>query len=92
MADRLGDGPIEPRYHALMNALANGIEEVLNGPKGETPRETGFVLLCFPFTNAEGGTDGRCNYISNASRQDIVVLLREQLARFEGMPEASGRA
>ena len=88
----LGDAPVEPKYQHVMNALARGIDEILNGPKGEAPRQNGFVLLMFPFTGADGGTDGRCNYISNAAREDIVVLLKEQLARFEGMPEAKGRA
>jgi hypothetical protein len=33
-----------------------------------------------------------CNYISNARREDVIMLLKEQLARFEGQPEVSGRA
>lgn len=80
----LGDAPIEPEYEQMMNALAHGINEILNG---NGPKETGFVLMMFNFGDA-----GRCNYISNARREDIVVLLREQLARFEGMPEARGTA
>lgn len=36
---------------------------------------------------------GRCNYISNgADRRDIVSLLREQAARFEGSPDITGRS
>jgi hypothetical protein len=34
----------------------------------------------------------RCNYISNGRREDVVVLLKEQLARFEGSPDVTGRA
>ena len=30
--------------------------------------------------------------MSNASREDVIVLLKEQLARFEGQAEASGTA
>ena len=89
--ERIGDGPIEDRYHDMMNKLAHAIDGFLNpdmDPQTREGKETGFVLLIFPFDNF----DGRCNYISNAKRADIVVLLREQLARFEGMPEAKGTA
>ena len=83
----LGDAPIEERYRQKMNELARLLDQELNG--GKLPlRSTGFVLLVFPFH----GHDGRCNYISTAERDDVIVLLREQLARFQGMPEAKGRA
>lgn len=82
MSDTIGDAPIQPEYRERMNQLARGLDEILN--HGKLPmRDTGFVLLVFPFRDHEG----RCNYISNANRDDIVVLLREQLARFQGMPD-----
>ena len=86
--ERLGDAPIEPRYHEQMNHLAHALDRILNA--GKLPmKDTGFVLLVFPFV----GHEGRCNYISNANREDIIVLLKEQLARFQGMPEVKpGRA
>ena len=87
MSDKhtLGDAPIEPEHMEKMNALAQGLDKVLN--HGHLPlKKTGFVLLVFPF----GDHAGRCNYISNAERDDIVVLLKEQLARFRGMPETKG--
>ena len=89
MADKLGDAPIESRLYDTMNALAHGIDDILNGegtPK--TKRRNGFMLMVFPFD----GFDGRCNYISNADRRDVIVLLKEQLARFEGQPEIKGQA
>lgn len=92
MTHTLGDAPIEARYRETMNALAEGLDEALNGvtpglPKGK--RTTGFVLLVFPFE----GHEGRCNYISNgADRKDIVTLMKEQIKRFEGQPEVTGRA
>lgn len=88
MTDRhsLGDAPIEPAYHELMNRLAHLVDDYFNG--GKRPKTTGFVLLVFPLEDH----GGRCNYISNAERADIIVLLKEQVARFEGMPEASGHA
>jgi hypothetical protein len=45
--------------------------------------------MVFPF----GDVTGRCNYMSNgADRKDIVVLMREMIARFSGQPEISGKA
>jgi hypothetical protein len=84
----LGDGPIQPEYYAQMNAVAKGLDEIFNGDKKGEARTTGFVLLVFPFND----TDGGCNYISNATREDVVVMLKEQLARFQGQPEMKGRA
>ena len=89
MGQELGDAPIEPEYYDKMVRLANGINEIFNGDKKGDERETGFVLLVFPF----GAKDGRCNYISNgADRRDIVTMLKEQIKRFEGQPEMRGRA
>lgn len=82
----LGDGPIQPELVMLMNGLARGIDEILNGHSGK--KRNGFVVMVFPFDDHKG----RSNSISNARREDIVVLLREQLARFEGQPEMEGHA
>ena len=85
----LGDSPIEPRLHDLMNAVAKGLDLVFNGTMPNGERSVGFILLTFPFGNKEG----RCNYISNgADRHDVVVMLKEQIARFEGQPEMRGTA
>lgn len=94
--DRLGDAPIESSLHGVMNALGRVLDETLNGKKqkGE-PKEWGFVLICFPFAEAElarGGGTGRANYISNAKRDDVLTMLKEQVKRFEGQPEVEGRA
>jgi hypothetical protein len=87
MTNEIGDGPIQEEYVQMMNGIAHALDARLNGDT-MPERTTGFVLLMFPFHDHEG----RCNYISNARREDIVVLLKEQLARFEGMPQASGNA
>jgi hypothetical protein len=71
----------------LMKSLAAGIDEIMNGKV--RPKKNGFVLLVFPF---DGPEDQRCNYVSNAERADIVVLLKELVARFEGQTLQSGRA
>lgn len=83
------DSEIEQKYRDQMNALARGIDEIFNGDTKGKERQTGFVLLVFPFE----GFDGRANYISNgASREDIVALFKEMIARFEGQPELKGNA
>lgn len=85
----IGDAPIDEQYLAQMQAIASVLDEQFNpGMAVSGQRTTGFVLLVFPFWS----TEGRCNYISNADRKDVVTMLREQLAYFEGMPRAKGRA
>jgi hypothetical protein len=70
-----------------MNALAHLLDEFFNGEKKGKERAVGFILMVFNF-----GDDGRCNYISNADRNDVVTMLKEQIKRFEGQPEMTGRA
>jgi hypothetical protein len=89
MTERLGDAPIEPKYIEQMNAIAQALDRFFNGDKTGADRDAGFVLLVFPF----GDTEGRCNFISNgADREDIVVLFKEMIKRFEGQPEMKGHA
>lgn len=83
------DEQIVAEYHALMNSLARELDYMFNkGLKGEQ-RETGFVLLVFPFGDAGSG---RINYISNGDRANVVTALKEIVARFEGQAEMTGRA
>lgn len=87
--NRLGDAPIEEHHHELMVGIVKTLDELFNGKAGGPGRKTGFVLMVFPFD----GFDGRCNYASNGpDRRDIVTLMREMIARFEGQPEVSGKA
>jgi hypothetical protein len=91
--ERLGDAPIEPQYLEMMNKIAAGLDKIFNGNKKGKDRETGFVLLVFPFENEHAPSDGRANFISNgADRKDVVVLFKEMIKRFEGQPEMKGRA
>ena len=90
MPETLGDAPIEEQYIEKMNALATVVDELFNGKLKGDERHTGFVLMVFPFGDAD---TGRCNYISNgANRKDVVTLMKEMIARFEGQPEVVGRA
>ena len=85
--DRLGDAPVEAEYYNKMTAIMETLDHFLNA--GKRPREIGLVVMVFPF----GDHEGRCNYMSNgADRRDIVTLMKEMIARFEGQPEVSGRA
>jgi hypothetical protein len=85
----LGDGPVEERYREQIRVIAEVIDEFLNGPNKGEARENGFIVMMFPFG---GPNKGRCNYISNAERKDVIIMLKEQIARFEGQPEAEGNA
>ena len=79
-SDQLGDAPIEARFHDQMNAVARSLDEVFNGKAHGANRTIGFVLMVY-----EIGKESRCNYISNGSdRRDVVALMREMIARFEG--------
>lgn len=84
--------PIQAQYRARMNRLARQIDEGLNGRRkpGRPPR-VGFVLLTAEFGQID---NGRVNYISNGSREDMIAMLREYLARLEGRyhePAPNGR-
>lgn len=80
------DTEIEPQYLEQMQQLGRAIDEIFNG-KG--PKRTGFFLMVYPHGD---DFDGRANYISNSDRKNIVVLLKEMAARFEGQPEMKGHA
>ena len=86
---QLGDAPIEDEYIEKMNAVASILDDLFNGDAKGKDRKTGFILMVFPFNEHEG----RCNYISNgADRRDVVTLMKEQIARFEGQAEIKGHA
>jgi hypothetical protein len=86
---QLGDAPIQKEYRDQMEILARFLDHQFNGEAKGKHREVGYVLLVFPF----GDRGGRANFISNgADRKEIVILMKEMIARFEGMPEQEGKA
>jgi hypothetical protein len=88
--ERLGDADIEPTYRARMEHLASAIDGFFNGDLRGQDRQTGFVLMVYRYGDEPGN---RCNYISNgADRKDVVALMKEMIARFEGQPEMKGTA
>lgn len=79
-----GDATVDAEYRAKMIAICQTIDEFVNdGVKGHD-RKTAFVVMMFPF----GAGPGRTNFMSNGvDRKDLVVLMKEMIARFEGQPE-----
>lgn len=74
-----------------MQVLARTVDEFLNGDergKIEDPK-IGFALLVFPFGGPEGA---RTNWVSNGQRKDMLVALKEIVARFEGQADQRGTA
>jgi len=87
--DRLGDAPVEAQYVEKMTAIMQALDEFLNDGAKAPNKKVGLVVMMFPY----GDTTGRCNYMSNgADRRDIITLMKEMIARFEGQPELSGKA
>ena len=80
----LGDGPVQEEYAGTMRVIAQMVDGMFNGAVEGQPlpkdmeRKIGFVLMVFPFTDV-----GRCNYMSNANRKDIIKMLKEQIKYFE---------
>lgn len=86
----MSDQEIQSEYKMMMNAIASALDEAFNGENKGKDRRTGFTLFVFPFGDAESG---RVNYISNgADRRDVVCMMKEMIARFEGQPEIVGNA
>jgi hypothetical protein len=72
----------------LMQGIASALDTGLNG--SVRPKRVAFVVLTANFGEIEGG---RVNYVSNAERGDMVAMLKELLARWEGRyDEAPERA
>ena len=93
MAEMLGDAPIETPWLVKMNRLAKSLDQLFNGDKKGDEREVGFIVMVFPFGEQVEGGPHRCNYISNgADRKDVVILMKEQIKRFEGQPDVEGHA
>lgn len=73
--------PISADQRDLMRALAASLDELFNGQAHAPNPKVGFVLFSFNFGAVTGG---RVNYISNANRADMIVAVKEWLARAEG--------
>jgi hypothetical protein len=67
------------KQHELLQAVAQGLDDIFNGT--ERPKRIGFAVFVFEFGQTSGG---RVNYVSNADRADMMVAVKEWLARHEG--------
>lgn len=70
-----------------MNAMATAIDQTLNGTK--QPKRFAFVMLVAEFGQID---NGRVNYISNGSREDMIAMMKEFIARAEGRYVETGGA
>lgn len=88
-AEAGGQAPIQARYRDKMNVVASALDDIFNPDRADgKARETGFVLLVFPFGTKDGQ---RCNYISNgADRNDMKAMFREITKRWEGVADVEG--
>ncbi len=73
--------PIEQEYEDNMRELARLIDFIFNAALQGEHRTTGWALLVFPFGD---GDNRRTNYISNAERKDMLLAMKEFIARAEG--------
>lgn len=72
--------PVQAQYREMMNGLANGIDDILNGencPVSE--KKLAFCLVIAEFGDIDSS---RMNYISNGAREDMVKLLGELLKKY----------
>lgn len=75
-------GPIQEETRELMNTVATALDTIFNGENcKKEDKKWGFALLVFPFGEKP---NGRMNYISNGHREDMIVALKEFIARSEG--------
>ena len=74
----------EEQYVKQMKAVMDVLDKIFNAKVSRT--KTGVVLMVH--NDGEGPI-----FMSNgANRDDIVMLMKEMIARFEGMPEMLGRS
>jgi hypothetical protein len=87
------DDKVEDKFAAQMRVIAEVVDEFVNkGAKGND-RKVCFVLLITEFAELNSAdAQGRVSYMSNGARSDVITMMKEAIARFEGQPEMKGRA
>lgn len=81
-------GKISAEIKDTMNKLARMLDEIFNGIDESQPKRWGFVLLTFKF----GEKDNRLNYISNASRKDVISAMKKWIAAQEASMKKESQA
>ena len=77
----MSHAPISPQFRVGMNDIANVLDDAFNG--NVRPKKVGFALLVYNLGEDLTGT-GRLNYIGNGKQEDMLVALKELVARWEG--------
>jgi len=76
--------PIPNKYHDMMNCLAEGLDQMLNGPlKQGAQRDVAFVVIIAD-AETDKASGAQVNYISNCKQPDMLLMLKEMIARIEG--------
>jgi hypothetical protein len=65
----------------FMNSIASGLDDILNPGQRGDQRKFGFALLVYEFDKP---VSGRVNYVGNGKREDVLVAMKEVVARWEG--------
>lgn len=76
-------GPIEAAQREMMNEIARLLDRTFNGDRQGDERKVGFALLTYRMGEDLTGT-GRINYIGNGERSQMLIALKELVARWEG--------
>ena len=78
------ENPAEGQRDANTRERLRQIGELINE---ELPQGWGYFLCAFPFNDGEG----RCNYIANAKREDVITMLTNMLELWKQNPEHFGQ-
>lgn len=69
---------LPPRLRDPMIKAAETLNRALNLPFATAEATTGFIIMVFPFDEAEG----RCHLLTNARREEIAGLLFDQAEEY----------
>ena len=68
-------------HDEYMREVAAKLDFLFNGEAKGDDRKIGFALLTYEFNKP---MDGKVNYIGNGERRDVLVAMKEVVARWEG--------
>lgn len=80
--------PIDVKHRTKMRKLAQDIDKSFNGTLRGKTRAIGFALLIFELSE-NPFEENRMNYISNTERGEMIVAMKEFIAKWEGQAEIS---
>jgi hypothetical protein len=74
---------------AKMELIAAKLDRLLNGEHRHKERHTGFILMVFPFHE---DLSGGANFISSATHDEALEVMKLTVARIEATQEPKGTA